>query len=102
MSGDGQNYLVSIWSRGGLEGPFGGFLELAQTHESHRPGAQHTKQKRVEGAQVARVVGRSDGDTGITRLAMDKGKAIVAKREVRTEFHRLFQLAQGFVLAAAQ
>ena len=90
MGGDRQNDGVGVGPRGGLQGPFRRLLELAEADMRHGARPQHAEQQRIERAQMARMVGRSDRRMRIARLGLDEGKRVVAEREVRAEVRRLF------------
>ena len=102
VGGDRQDDGVGVRAGGSLEGPFGGLVELAEANMRHRARAQHAEQQRIEGTEVARMVGRPDRGLRIARLRLDEGQRVVAEREVRAEVHRSLQRAERLVMAAAQ
>src|ERR1700722_18985089 len=85
MGGYRQNHGVGVRTRGSLQRPFRRFLELTEANVRQRPGAQHSKQQRIERTEAPRVIGRTYRGERIAGLGADKGKIVMGEREIRTE-----------------
>ena len=100
--GDREDQDMGVRLHRRLDRPCRGLVELAEPHVGHRLASQHAKQKRIERAEQARVVGGLDRGTRIARLRMYESQGVVAEREVRTEVHGLLQFTDRFIVAALE
>lgn len=82
-------------------GPLRRLLEFPKPDMRHAAGREHAEQQRVERAQMARLVGRPDGELRIVRPGVDEGDRVVAEREIRTELHGTLEFAKRLLLASA-
>src|SRR5215204_2921153 len=88
IGGDRLNVCMGVRAGGGFGAPIGRFFELAEAHQRHGAGAEHGEEKRVERAQMTRVVGEPDGRARIAALRMNEGQRVMTEGEIRAQVDR--------------